>query len=184
MKKIILILLCFVLLFSGCGKLQKAEPFYTETREDVTFKTQYEYYFEDESNILCTWINESEGEIYFHDTFELHILDEDGEWYLVTKGGEVAFNTNYSHFVEPGTESNNRYELSVYLDNLENGETYRISTYFFDEDENYYQVYAEFTCNDELAEEEMKEVSGGAASGRSDPEDGGDLSVIPGSGEG
>ncbi|MBQ7874147.1 MAG: hypothetical protein IJ306_03165 [Oscillospiraceae bacterium] len=180
MKKIILILLCFVLLFAGCEQLQKAEPYYTETRDDITLKTQYEYYFDDESNILCVWNNESAEELYFHDTFELHILGDDGEWYRVSKGEEVTFNTGYSHFVEPDTESNNRYELSVYTKSLKEGETYRISTYCFDGNDNRYQIFAEFTCDNKLAEEEMKEVSGGYVGKRSDPEEGGSFEIIDG----
>lgn len=180
MKKIILILLCLALLFSGCGKLQKAEPYYTDTLDEVSFRTQYEYYFDDESNILCIWNNETDGEIYFHDTFELHVLGDDGEWYLVGKSDEVSFNTSYCHFVEPEIESKNRYELSVYTKSLEDGETYRISTYFFDESDNYYQVFAEFTCDNDLAELEMSEVTGGYVSGRSDPEDGSSLEIIRG----
>ena len=183
MKKIILILLCFVLLLSGCKQLQKAEPYYTETLDAVTFETQYKYYFSDESNILCLWNNNTDGDIYFHDTFELHVLGDDGEWYLVSEGDEVSFNTNYSHFVEPEIESKSRYELEVYTDGLENGKTYRISTYFFDDDENYYQAFAEFTCDNELAETEMIEVSGGYADKRTDPENAGTLDIISGSGE-
>lgn len=179
LKKIILILLCFVLLFSGCKPLQKAEPYYTETLDSVTFETQYKYYFDDESNILCIWNNKTDGEIYFHDTFELHVLGDDGEWYVVSNGDEVSFNTGYSHFVEPEIESKNRYELDVYTDGLENGKTYRISTYFFDESENYYQVFAEFTCDNELAEAEMTEVSGGYSDKRTDPEDVEAESLIP-----
>ena len=180
MKKIILILLCFVFLFTGCEQLQKAEPYYTETRDDVTLRTQYEYYFDDESNILCVWSNESGEELFFHDTFELHILDEDGEWYKLSKGDEVSFNTNYRHGIEPESESNNRYELSVYTKGLKNGETYRISTYCFDDNGNSYQVYAEFICDNELAEAEMSELSGGAADKRTDPEYAGTIDIING----
>ena len=47
MKKVILLVLCFIFILSGCEKLEKAEPYYTETREDVVLTTQYEYYFSD-----------------------------------------------------------------------------------------------------------------------------------------
>lgn len=167
MKKIILILLCFVLLLSGCQQLQKAEPFYTETREDVTFNTQFDYYFDDERNIRCIWKNESEEEFSFYDVFELHVLENDGEWYVLSKGDEVSFNTNYCHGIDPKSETSSRYDLSLFTNKVENGKTYRISTYFFDESGNNYQVFAEFVYDNKLAEEEMKEVTG--QSNREDP---------------
>ena len=169
MKKILLILLCFVLLLSGCQNLQKAEPYYTETREDVTFNTQYKYTFEDERNIRCLWKNESTESFSFYDTFELHVLGNDGEWYLVTKGDEVSFNTGYCHGIAPESETSSRYDLSLFTDEIEDGKTYRISTYFFDDNGNNFQVFAEFTCDNKLAEEEMKELTG--LSFRKDPQD-------------
>ena len=169
MKKVILLVLCFIFIFSGCERLEKAEPYYTESREDVTFSTQYKYYFADEEAAKCSWVNNSDEEFSFHDTFELHILGDDGEWYVVSKGDEVTFNTNYSHGVDGKSETYSRYDFGLYTDTLKNGETYRISTYYFDEDGNYYQVFAEFTCDDKLAEEEMKEVSG--TSRRENPEE-------------
>jgi hypothetical protein len=122
-----------VLLLSGCQNLPKAEPYYTETREDVTFNTQYSYCFEDERDIRCIWKNESTEGFSFHDTFELHVLGNDGEWYLLSKGDEVSFNTNYRHGIDPESETSSRYDLSLYTDEIENGKTYRISTYFFDD---------------------------------------------------
>lgn len=176
MKKIILILLCFVLLLSGCQSLPKAEPYFSETREDVTFNTQYNYYFDDEINIRCLWKNESTEEFSFYDTFELHVLGNDGEWYLLSKGDEVSFNTNYSHGLKPESETSSRYDLSVYADKIVGGKTYRISTYFFDDNGNNYQVFAEFTCDNKLAEEEMKEVTG--SSKREDLTDAGSPEII------
>ena len=180
MKKIILIILCFVLLLSGCEQLQKAEPYYTETIDEVTLSTRYEYYFEDESNILCIWKNETDKEFLFQDPFELHILGDDGEWYRVSKGEEASFDTDHCHGVNPKSEANHRFELSVYTKGLKNGEKYRISTYCYDDDGNYYQVYAEFICSNELAEAEMKEISGGSVNKRIDPENGGTLEIITG----
>lgn len=172
MKKIILILLCFVFLFSGCEKLQKAEPYSSETREDVILNTKYEYCFDDESSIRCLWKNESFEKFSFHDTFELHILGDDGEWYRVSNGEQVIFNTDYSHGIDANSETNARYKIDLYTDGLKEGETYRISTYFFDESGNNYQIYAEFTCDNALAEEEMKEASDGMFTHRDDPQQG------------
>lgn len=175
LKKIILLILCFVFVFSGCGKLAKAEPYYTETREDVVFSTQYEYSFTDEGSIRCNWKNESKESFSFHDTFELHVLGNDGEWYLVSDGEEVSFNTTYSHGINPESETASRYEVSLYTDELESGKTYRISTYFFDESGNYYQTFAEFTCDDKLAEKEMIETTEGIFNSREEPGYAGEL---------
>ncbi len=180
MKKLVLLLLCLVFVLSGCEQLQKAESYYPDTKEDVYLKTVYKYCFDDESNILCTWVNESDKEYMFQDPFELHILDE-GEWYLVKGDADVVFNTNYCHGIKPNSEGNHRYELSIYTDKLKSGETYRISTYFYDEEGNYFQAFAEFTCDSKLAEKEMSEVTGGSASDRTDPETGNSsLEVLPG----
>lgn len=178
MKKIVLILLCFVLLLSGCGNDIKAEPYYTETREDVSFSTQYKYIFDDETSIRCIWKNEGTDALSFHDTFELHVLGKDGEWYLVTKGEAVTFNTNYRHGIDPESETSSRYDVSLYIDKLKDGETYRISTYCFDDNGNNYQVFAEFTCDNNLAEEEIKDISGGLRDHRSDPEVGGNFEIL------
>ncbi len=181
MKKILLLLLCFVLLLSGCEKFEKAEAFYPETNEDIILKTKYNYLFEDESNILCVWTNNTGRDFTTHSVFELHVL-EDGEWLKVTKGEPVAFNTNFLYGIDSEGESNQRYEVSVYTDKLKDGKEYRISTYCFDDDGNYYQVYAEFTCDNELAEKEIQEVTGGSASDRTDPEYAGELEIIEGNG--
>lgn len=178
MKKIIITLLCFVLLLSGCEKLQKAEPYYTETRDDVTFYTEYEYCFDDESSIRCFWKNESKDSLSFYDTFELHVLGDDGEWYRIMGKEPVTFNTNYCHGIDPESESSDRYDISVYTDKLDDGKTYRISTFFFDDNGNNYQVYAEFVCDNELAEEEMKKVSGGQFDKREDPGYGGTFEIL------
>ncbi len=179
LKKIIFLILCFVLILSGCENLPKAEPYYTETNDKIVFSTQYDYYFEDESSIRCFW-NSTAGEtFYFHDTFELHILGDDGEWYVV--GNEAAFNTKYRHGIDSGVQTSSRYEIDVYTDKLKEGEIYRISTYCFDGNENYYQVYAEFVCDNKLAEKEMKEVSGGIGK-REDPSYVGVPEVLEGKG--
>ena len=158
--------MCIAVLFAGCQSLEKAEPFYAETGENVEFKTEYKYYYSDELTFFCKWNNETEGNIYFHDTFELHQLGENGEWYRIGTPEDVTFNTSYSHFVEPGFESKAIYDLSLFTRNLDEGKTYRISSYYFDDNENYYQIYAEFTCSNKLAEEEMLEITNGAFSER------------------
>ncbi|MBR3963177.1 MAG: hypothetical protein IKK14_06595 [Oscillospiraceae bacterium] len=180
MKKIILLILCFVFVFSGCEKLEKAEPYYTETREDVVFGTQYEYCFTDEGSVRCFWENKSKESFYFHDVFELHVLDDDGEWYVVSKGDEVTFNTNYRHGIDPESETSSRYSISLYADELKSGKTYRISTYFYDDNGNNYQVFAEFLCDDKLAEKEMSETTDGIFNDRTDPEsiEGGIFEII------
>ena len=181
MKKIILLVLCFIFVLSGCERLEKAEPYYTETRDDVTFSAQYKYYFTDEPSLRCTWTNSSTESFSFYDTFELHVLDGE-EWYVVSKGDEVSFNTDYCHGIDPESESNSRYDLSLYTDELKEGKTYRISTYFYDDNGNNYQAFAEFICDDKLAEEEMAEVSGGSGGHRGGLTLGGDYVILPGNG--
>ena len=178
MKKIILILLCFVLLLCGCEKLQKAEPYFTETREDVVLSAQYEYYFDDERRIRCIWKNESSEALSFYDTFELHVLGDDGEWYRIMDNEAPVFNTKYCHGIDPESESGNRYDISVYTDKLDEGKTYRISTFFFDDNGNNYQVFAEFICDNELAEKEMEKVSGGEFNTREDPSFSGKFEIL------
>ena len=169
MKKVILLVLCLIFVLSGCGKLEKAEPFYTETKEEVVLSTQYEYYFDDEHSIRCDWENK---------TFELHVLGDDGEWYVVSKGEEVEFITDYRHGISAEGTSNARYDLSLYTDELKDGESYRISTYFFDDNGNNYQAFAEFVCDNKLAEEEMVKVSDGGAVHRDDPQEGSDFQIF------
>ena len=180
LKKVILLVLCFIFILSGCEKLEKAEPYYTETREDVVLSAQYEYYFSDETSVRCDWENKSSEEFSFYDTFELHILGDNGEWFLVNKGEEVNFNTNYCHGISAEGKSSARYDLSVYTDKLKEGEIYRISTYFFDESGNNYQVFAEFTCDNELAEKELEKVSGGASNYRENPQVGDNFTILNG----
>ena len=67
--------------------------------------------------------------------------------------------------IEPNTESLARYDIELFAKSLDNGATYRISTYCYDEDGNYYQVYAEFICDDDLAEQELIELSNAALDG-------------------
>lgn len=177
MKKIILLVLCFIFVLSGCEKLVEAKPYYTETREDVVLDTQFEYYFDDEGTLRCIWKNESSETFSFYDTFELHVLNDDGKWYKVSNGEIITFNTNYTHGIEPKSESNARYDIGLYTDELKDGKTYRISTFFFDENGNNYQIYAEFICNNALAEEEMKEASNGMLSHRDDPVYGGGFNI-------
>lgn len=179
MKKIAVILLCFVLLLSGCRSLSKAEAFYTETRDDITLSTQYQYYFDDEGSVRCYWDNTGDDSLSFYDTFELHMLGDDGEWYVVDSGEEVSFNTGYCHGIDPRSRANARYSIELYTERLKDGKTYRISTFCFDDDGNNYQVFAEFTCDNKLAEEEMSEVSGGRYNKRGDPELG-DFDVLTG----
>lgn len=172
MKKIVILILCFVLLLSGCKSLDKAEPYYTETRDDVTFSTKYEYSFTDESSIRCTWVNSGDESFSFQDVFELHVLGNDGEWYLVSNGKEANFNTDYCHGLDPQSETNSRYDLSLFTSKLDSGKTYRISTYYYDDNGNYYQAFAEFICDNDLAEAELKEASDGLFSYRGEPSEG------------
>lgn len=177
MKKIILLLLCFILLLSGCDKLEKAEAYYPETNKDITLKTKYEYFFDDETSILCVWKNNTGRDFTTHSTFQLDIL-EDGEWYAVTKGEPVLFDTTFLYGVSADMNCNQRYDVSLYTNKLKDGETYRISTYCFDDDGNYYQVYAEFTCDNKLAEKEVHELSDGNFSDRSNPEYAGEITIL------
>ena len=182
MKKILFIFVCITVFLCGCSQqLSKAEPFYTETGTVAEFNTQYKYYFHDEPVIYCEWTNNfGTGEdINFHDTFELHVLGDDGEWYVVEKGDDVFFNEDYCHFVEDGLKSRASYNIRLFTDKLKEGSTYRISTYYFDENDNYYQVYAEFICDNDLAEEELLEISGGMADRREELTPGGELTAIP-----
>lgn len=173
LKKILILVLCLAIVLSGCGKLEKAEPFYSESNENVVFETEYKYYFDDELTVNCHWSNSGDEDLCFMDPFELHVLGDDGEWYKLSLGEEVEFMTNYCHGLDAGTvDSNARYDLSVYTENLENGKTYRISTYCYNEEEtDYYQVFAEFTCDNALAEEEIQNLTEGAASRRDNLED-------------
>ena len=123
MKKVILLVLCLIFVLSGCGKLEKAEPFYTETKENVVFLTQYEYYFDDEHSIRCSWENKTDEGFSFYDTFELHVLGDDGEWYVVSKGEEVEFKTDYCYGISANATSNARYDLSIYIEDLKEGES-------------------------------------------------------------
>ena len=165
MKKILLTIICVVLLLSGCSQ-QKAEPFYSESGEGVSLETEYKYYFTDEKVVGCLWSNDTEVEVCMHTTFRLEELGKDGEWYLVDTGDEVSFNTNFCYGVEAGTKSSINYDISLYTNKLDDGKTYRISTYYYDENDNYYQIYAEFTCDTALAEEEMLEISDGIVNNR------------------
>ena len=180
MKKIILMLLCAVLLLSGCSQ-QKAEPYYEETGEGIRIETQYKYYFTDDKSVSCVWTNETDKEVNFYGTFELHELGSDGTtWYKVGNDENADFSTIFSYAAEPNGECNAKYDITIYTNKLEDGKTYRISTYYFDEDGNNYQVYAEFTCDNELAEKEMLEISDGMMGGRYNTEllPGGDLTFL------
>ena len=169
MKKIILMLVCAVLAFSGCSR-QKAETYYNESGEGVRLETEYKYYFSDEKNVFCTWHNDTDKTINFHEVFQLHELGSDGEWYLVGSTEDASFSTKYGYFADAGADCRFEYDISVYTDKLENGSTYRISTYYYDADGNYYQIFAEFVCDDALAEEEMYEISDGIIGKREEPE--------------
>lgn len=163
MKKLIVLVLCLAFLLCGCD--QKAEPFYEGTNELVTLTPTYTYYFSDEPYMLCKWSNGTDGYIRFDDVFELQRLNSKGEWCVVKEKGEAEFNTSYCHGIEPNTESLARYDIELFAKSLDNGATYRISTYCYDEDGNYYQVYAEFICDDDLAEQELIELSNAALDG-------------------
>ena len=160
MKKLIVLVLCLAFLLCGCD--QKAEPFYEGTNELVTLTPTYTYYFSDEPYMLCKWSNGTDGYIRFDDVFELQRLNSKGEWCVVKEKGEAEFNTSYCHGIEPNTESLARYDIELFAKSLDNGANSRISTYCYDEDGNYYQVYAEFICDDDLAEQELIELSNAA----------------------
>ena len=167
MKKIIAALLCLLLLLCGCDKA--AVPFYETEDELITLTSLYNYSFSDDDYILCTWKNGTDKDIYFYDTFSLEKKTSGGKWTVVDKFGNAEFNTDYCHYIEPGTESMARYNLDLFTDSLSNNTTYRISTFCYDAEDNHFQVYAEFICDDTAAEEEILALSQAALEGSEDP---------------
>lgn len=172
-------LLCAILLLSGCSQ-QKAEPYYETIGEGISVNTQYKYYFTDEKSVTCIWTNNTDADIRFHEAFQLHELGSDGTWYKVGNDENADFSTIFCYMAESNGECNAKYDLTIYTDKLEVGKTYRISTYYFDNEENYYQAYAEFICDDELAEKEMLEISDGMMGNRYNTEllPGGELTIL------
>lgn len=154
LKKTTAVVLCLLLLLLLCGCDKKAEPLYEETNDNITVDSLYEYIFTDESYILCTWHNKTDGYIQFPSYFELQKLSGD-TWYVVADKGEHDFSSEYGHGIEANIDSLARYDINYFADSLDDGATYRISTYCFDEDGNYYQIYCEFRCSNSLAENEM-----------------------------
>ena len=157
MKKIIAALLCLLLLLCGCNKA--AVPFYEEENELITFASLYNYSFSDDDYILCVWTNGTDKDLYFYDTFSLEKKTSGGNWTVVDKFKNAEFKTDYCHYIEAGTEGMARYNLDLFTDSLSENSTYRISTFCYDDDDNHYQVYAEFICDDEKAEEEILALS-------------------------
>ncbi len=162
MKKIFAFVLCFVLLFCGCDK--KAEPYFDKTPEGVTFTTNYQYYFTDETYIQVRWMNDTDKTFHFTDEFRLEKLSG-STWYLVSKKEAPVFNEEYYHYVEPHSKSSSIYHVDLYTDALVEGTTYRISTSCRDDEENYYQLYAEFICDNTAAEEELAGIIENGANG-------------------
>ena len=163
MKKIIAAILCLLFLFCGCSKA--AVPFYENENELITLTSLYNYSFSDDDYILCVWKNGTDKELYFYDTFSLEKKTSGGNWTVVDKFGNAEFNTNYCHSIDPGMESMARYDLDLFTDSLSNNTTYRISTFCYDDEDNHYQVYSEFICDDEAAEEEILALSQSALEG-------------------
>ena len=152
MKKLFVLVLCLALLFCGCDK--KAEPYFDKSPEGVTFETGFHYYFTDDAFVQVRWMNDTDKTFHFTDEFRLEKLSG-SIWYLVAKKGEPTFNEEYYHYVEPHSKSSSIYHIDLYTDALVEGTTYRISTSCRDDEENYYQLYAEFTCDNEAAEAEL-----------------------------
>ena len=155
MKKILAFALCFVLLLCGCDK--KAEPYYDTSAEGVTFTTFYHYYFTDDTFVQVRWMNDTDKTFHFTDEFRLEKLSGN-TWYLVSEKEEPSFNEEYYHYVDPHSKSASIYHLDLYTDLLTEGTTYRISTSCRDDEENYYQLYAEFICDNEAAEAELADI--------------------------
>lgn len=159
LKKMLLFALCLTLLLCGCD--QKAKPFYETSSDAITLTTLYDYYFRDDEYVLATWNNQTEGTIHFTDEFRLEKLSGN-TWYTVSKTETPVFRDDYTHFLDAKTEGLASYDVNLYLDELAQQTTYRLSTYCYDDDGNYYQVYAEFICDDKAAENEVKELMGAA----------------------
>ena len=155
MKKIFVAVLCLLLLLCGCDK--KAEPFYDTFAEGITFATNYQYYFTDDAYVQVRWMNDTDKTFYFTDVFRLEKLSGN-TWYTVSGEKAPVFNEDYYHFVEPHSKSMSIYHVDLYTPALTEGTTYRISTSCRDEEENYYQLYAEFTCDNIAAEAELADI--------------------------
>ena len=169
MKKALALALCLILLLCGCDK--KAVPYYEAPAEGVTLTSLYQYCYADEDGIFAQWVNNTDANIYFTDEFRLEKLSGE-RWVTVSKKEAPVFNTDYHHFVEPGIESLNHYDLTLYTDGLNDGVTYRISTYYYNDNGEYYQIYATFLCDEEKAEEEitkLMEQSAALAENSEDP---------------
>lgn len=136
----------------GCGK---AEPFYQQELEGLTVKTYYEYYFPDDGNVTCTWNNDTDKYLYYEKEFRLE--KQSGEdWYEVSPKNKLDFSGFLLSGIPARSTSSSLYEMTEFT--LEEGVTYRISTYCYDEEGNYYQVYAQFICDSEKATEEINNL--------------------------
>lgn len=145
--------LCLLLLLCGCDKA--AVPFYDETTDQVLFESLYNYCFTDDTYVFCNWTNNTGSEIYFTDDYAIDRQTKDGKWVnLVEHKADEDY--GYSHVVSSGNISMAKFEFDG--NELSDGTIYRVSTYCFDEAGNNFQVYAEFTCSDELAEAEIEEI--------------------------
>lgn len=152
MKKLFAFILVFCLLLSGCS----SKPYYENTSEDILVTPFYYYLFPDDTKLITEWTNNSDKAIYTYKEFKLEKLTDD-RWVTIGTTPNVEFEKTFRTKVSPGNTSSISYDLSIYGVAIKEGITYRISTYFFDADENYYQVYVEFICNEELANKETEE---------------------------
>lgn len=142
-----------MLLLCGCDKA--AVPFYDETNDKIQFESLYNYCFTDDAYVFCNWTNGTNGEIYFTDDYSIDKQTKDGKWVNVLKKESDSSN-NYSHVVSSGNTSMSKFDFDTVVPTK--GTIYRISTFCYDENDNHFQVYAEFTCDDELAEAEINEI--------------------------
>lgn len=156
MKKLIALVLCVLFLFCGC--MRKSEPFYEETNDNIVFEPYYHYVFADDESIRIQYTNNTENPIYFYDIYNLE-KDVNGTWMIIGDSRYKTFDTTYRHEVSPGSTSDARYYTKAYTETLVEGTTYRISTYCFDDEGHYWQVFAEVTCDDEKANDEIIEIT-------------------------
>lgn len=155
MKKIIIAVLALMFILCGCGE---AMPFYDSELEGLTVKSRYKFCFADDSRVILDWSNGSDKDIYYVKEFKLE--KKDGEiWYTVSPKNKIEFNSESKYVIDPADTSSSNCDLSEYT--LTEGTAYRISTYCFDDEGNYYQVYAEFICNSDKANAEILAIMDG-----------------------
>lgn len=153
MKKLFAILLTICLLLCGCT--QPSVPFTENTSDQITVEPEYHYVYPDDKALTLYWTNNTTEKIYMLKTYNLEMLSGDS-WVIVGNSEKADFDTSFSFMTSPGNTSNVTYDFRVYTDSLKEGNTYRISTFCFDDKGNEYQVFAEFICDAGLADEETK----------------------------